>query len=451
MFALRHPLPWSAVVLLAIFLGPSAPATAEEPTAPSPTTNPAKAGIITINESGAWTWFNDPRAIVVDDLLIVGSVDREGYSRVDLLDLKTRQPVDGGGARLSTLVQRDDHNNPALLHLGDGRVLAAWSRHGSDRFWSYRIGTLDPDRRRIEWGDEQRYELAAGSTYCNLLKLPSEEGRIYNFIRGLNFNPNVITSEDGGASWSQPAILFQTGRGSVRPYVRYASDGAGRIDFLLTEGHPRDVRTGILHAYYQDGKLHQTDGSEIAPMPGPDHPPVAPDSATRIYDGSRQRAWVWDIAHQRDGSPVAVFVVAADDEVGEDLRYHYARWDAQQKQWIQRQFAHAGRHLYRGEDHYAGGVTLDPQDPGTVYFSSNVDPATGAPTEIGRYQIYRGRTIDGGETWKFEQLTHSADEDNLRPYALRSHPLDVCVLWFRGAYRTYADYETRVVGLLEER
>ena len=406
-----------------------------------PTTMPMT---ISINDSGAWTWFNDPRAIVVGDLLLVGSVDADGHSRADGFDLKAMRPV--GGTRLSTLAQRDDHDNPAFLDLGGRRVLAAYSRHGNDPFWCSRVGTIDGDA--IAWAAEVRHNVGAGSTYCNLFALSGENARIYNFLRGLNFNPNVTTSDDAGDVWAGPSILFKVGPGDVRPYVKYAGDGRKRIDFLYTDGHPRDVHTSIFHAYYEAGELHQSGGEVIAPMPGVDRPAVDPEGGTRIYDGREKRAWVWDVAADADGL-AAAFVVAADDAVGEDLRYHYARFNVASGEWNQREFAFAGPHLYVPENHYAGGVTLDPQRAGVLYLSTNRHPQTGVPDPTGHYQIWRATTADGGETWAFAQLTDTPDADNLRPYCVRNSPLKTCLLWFRGRYSEYQDYDTHVVGLLE--
>ena len=399
---------------------------------------------IPINDGGAWTWFNDPRAIVVGDLLLVGSVDAAGHSRADGLDLTAMRPV--AGARLSTLVQRDDHDNPALLDLGGNRVLAAYSRHGDDPFWCSRVGTING--HAIRWADEIRHPVGAGSTYCNLFRLSAEDGRIYNFLRGLNFNPNLATSDDGGATWAGPGILFKVGPGDVRPYVKYAGDGRGRVDFLYTDGHPRDVRTSVYHAYYEAGALHKSDGAVIAPMPGEGTPAVDPEAGTKLYDGAERRAWVWDVAADPDGL-AAVFVVSDDDAVGEDLRYHYARFDGASGTWTEREFAHAGPHLYAAENHYAGGATLDPKHAGVVYLSSDRDPKTGAADPSGHYQIWRATTRDGGDNWSYIKISDTPDADNLRPYVPRDYPIETCVLWFSGRYTTYLDFDTRVVGLLE--
>lgn len=432
---------WQASVLglgcLICLLGLNMPAGA----APEP---------IEIAADGAWTWYNDPRAIIVGDLLLVGSVDSGGYSRVDLLDLETRKPL--GGRRLSVETQYDDHNNPALLQMDDGRILAAWDRHGGDKYWSWRVGEIDAEAKKIEWGEENRVEVGVGGSYCNLFQLEDEGSRLYNFTRTLNFNPNVTTSDSGPEGLQDPSILFKIGTGRVRPYVKYASNGKDRIDFLLTEGHPRNYPTSIYHAYYQDGKLYRTDGQEIGEMPGADKPdvdPVPPQSATLIYDGSEKRAWVWDIGYRSDGHPHAVFIHSEDDAKGEDLRYHYARWDEEAKKWIDREMAFAGKHLYVPENHYAGGITLDPMNENVVYLSTNVHPETGEADPTGRYQIWRGTTGDEGETWAFEKLTDTPDADNLRPYVPRGHDLDTCVVYFSGTYPTYAKFQTRVMGLFE--
>ena len=86
-----------------------------------------------------------------------------------------------------------------------------------------------------------------GMTYANPFELRAESNTVYNFCRNYNFNPTVYTSTDGGASWSTPQQLIAAGSGSVRPYVKYASDGESRIDFLYTDGHPRDVANSLYH------------------------------------------------------------------------------------------------------------------------------------------------------------------------------------------------------------
>ena len=82
---------------------------------------------------GAWTWFNDPRALFHNGRLYFG------YNRA--ADSKTVLSVfdlHGGGATplwTSGYSQRDDHDVPGLLSKADGTMLAIYSRHLSDQYF----------------------------------------------------------------------------------------------------------------------------------------------------------------------------------------------------------------------------------------------------------------------------------------------------------------------------
>ena len=41
-------------------------------------------------------------------------------------------------------------------------------------------------------------------------------------------------------------------------------------------------------------------------------------------------------------------------------------------------------------------------------------------------------------------------EDNLRPHALENPGGGTPLVWFRGTYTTYTDFDTRVMGLFPE-
>ncbi len=395
---------------------------------------------------GAWTWFNDERAAFVGPNLFVGYVDTSGHSAVTVV------PVEGEArkhtTRLSTFTERDDHNNPAFVALPDGRVMAAYARHHVEPFWYRRFGQVSGDS--IRWSPESRTaDLGSKATYSNLFRLSGEGGMLYDFYRGTNFNPTLMTSDDNGETWSAPQHFILSGSGGTRPYFKYTSNGTGRIDVLYTQGHPRDVDNDVLHVYYEDGSLRRSDGTPIQPLPGSNGAgPMPVGAGTRIYDAETAgRAWVWDLEYDAAGAPVAVYIATRDSTTGNDLRYRYARWDAGTGRWIEREIAYAGTHLYDGENHYAGGITLDPSDPSVVYTSSDVHPETGAPTA--HYEIYRGITTDGGASWKWIPLTPGAAEDQIRPFVPRSNGNHHAVLWLRGRYTAYTDFDTDVVGLLD--
>ncbi len=410
--------------------------------------------VVTIQKNGGWTWYNDRRAIVARKHLIVGSLDGiTGKSKVGILQPKLRQsPYSWVELDLSSWKSLDDHNNPAFLELSGGRILAIYAKHGAEDKWYWRIATPAKAGAGVDfrWGPEQAYQATSPACYSNPFQLSAEGGRIYNFFRGIGSNPTFVTSEDGAASWSAPTRLIQVD--GHRPYVKYADNGKDRIDFLFTDGHPRNqAENNVYHMYYQSGNLYRTDGTLIRSMADViAAKPVLPGEATLVYAGkSAGRGWVWDLAYGADGNPVAVFINPTDGDEGSDLRYRYARWDAASQKWVQQQIAYAGRHLYVPENHYAGGIAIDPNNVNQVYISTEVDPATGKPGETGRKQIFRGMTTDQGATWTWQQLTFDAGADNIRPYLPRQNYFTHCILWMRGRYDTYHDYDTDIVGILE--
>jgi len=180
--------------------------------------------------------------------------------------------------------------------------------------------------------------------------------------------------------------------------------------------------------------------------------PMLPGDGTLIYEGSGPtgRGWVHELERSPGGTMAGAFSSSADGDTGMDLRYHYARLDPGRKKWEVHEVAFAGTHLYVPENHYAGGIAIDPRDVNVIWFSSDVDPVTGRPNGTGHYQIYRGETSDKGANWSFERITHDVNRDNLRPVVPRNRPgnMKECVLWFRGEYKKYTDYNCEIVGIV---
>jgi PKD repeat protein len=94
------------------------------------------------------------------------------------------------------------------------------------------------------------------------------------------------------------------------------------------------------------------------------------------------------------------------------------------------------------EPYYSGGITLDHEDPGTVYLSRSVD---------GAYEIETWTTPDGGQTWTSEAVTAGSGTKNVRPVSPRGMlPFsgDMSVLWMRGRYPYYLTYQTSITTIL---
>lgn len=409
--------------------------------------------------NGAWSWFEDERAIIDDcdpdnTLLLVGSVssapngDQESGD-VDLLWLN----IDSGQQgefELSDRFQRDDHDSAALLMRPDGRYVAMYARHGSDHFSRWRVSTNPHDP--TSWSVEQTMDNGAGTTYSNLHYLPSDDGgagRTYDFSRATNFDPIILTSGDNGSTWPGGGKLLTQGGGSDRPYVRYFSDGQ-KIHFITTEEHPRNYDNSIYHGYIRDGVLYNSTGA-VKDADLFDATAVAPASLTTVFSTGTsfggtemRRAWTIDVAIDGDGRPVAIFTARANDS-DLDHRFFYARFDG--ASWSTHELAKAGGFLYNSENDYTGLAAIDPDDPSTVFISTKIDPRTNVA--MTHYEIFRGATSDSGAAWDWAPITFNSTVDNLRPLVPKWNESETALIWLRGTYTTYTSWNTEVVALTD--
>ncbi len=404
-----------------------------------------------LSQDGAWTWFNDERVIFDGDGLYIGSNDSHGTSRVDYYSVaKAQSPFAYQPFALSSWQSKDDHNNPALLLLDRNTILACYTEHNLEKQWYYRIGKLGGSAsfRTIDWQKEVVVKAPAVTTYNNLVKLSNENGRIYNFIRCVGWNPTILISEDNASSWQEPFDFIHSGNDRTRPYVKYSSNGIDRIDFIYTDAHPRQApENNVYHMYYKAGGFYKTDGTFIRSLEDVKGNALIPSEGTMIYAGvSEGRGWVWDLEYDKSGNPIAAFINSVDGAVGNDLRYRIGRWNPDENKWEQEEIAFAGTHIYAREQHYAGGIAIDPENVDRIYISCDVDPYTGNRLPGGHYQIFKG--YYDGVCWDYEQLTFDAQVDNIRPVVPRGHKCEDMVLWCRGRYDTYEDYETVIVGII---
>ena len=429
--------------------------------------------ILTFNDDGAWSWFQDERAIVHAGTLIIGSVaggakdaSRSGDIELTLYDLNSgrTQSVELHHRLASARDVYDDHNSPALLARPDGRVVAVYSKHGPENRFYCRISEAPGTPR--QWAPAREYVPSEPSriTYSNLHWLAAEnggKGRLYNFFRGLDnsYKPSYAWSDDGGETWQTGGIVIDVpGKIRHRPYVKYASNGQDTVHLFYTEGHPRDYDNSAYNVVYRNGVLHRSNMAAIRPLRQGLREPA---EGTRIFAGAPEKvALVSDIHLDDQGRPYAAYSVQMNSQdlppgkAGDDLRYRYARWDGQR--WVDNEIAYAGSRLYAGEDDYSGNIALDPHDKDTVFISANVEPETGKPLLSARdgkrhYEIFRGSTRDGGATFRWTALTRNSTADHIRPVVPVWGSNRRVVLWLRGTYRTYTNYDLAVVGIVEPR
>jgi hypothetical protein len=412
---------------------------------------------VVLAEDGAWCWFQDERALFAGQRLIVSSLSREGDVQVSSYDLASGLRQDAVLARL----ERDDHDVASLLHRSDGKLMAFYTNHTHDRLMRWRVSE-GSGGDVSSWEPERTLDTGGGVCYSNPFELAGE-GAVYNFFRSLAISPSFSRSDDGGASWSPAARVIHSNDGvrTHRPYVKYASDGQSTIHLVYTDGHPTEYNgTGgqtrhnsVYHLYYRDGQLHRSDGTAVAELVGGQGLDLEPTEGTVVYDGNRGQAgeaWTHDLALDGEGHPVVAYATFPDQSTEYtalgDHRYRYARWDG--RQWRDHFVAYAGHGLSLRSRLYSGGIAIDPDDVDTIYFASSVNPEDGAPAGTGRFEIVRGRTADGGATWRFTPITSGSIVDNLRPIVPAGHPTATAVLWMQGVYDQFLyHYNTRVVGL----
>ena len=416
----------------------------------------------TFNDDGGWCWFEDERAIVHDGKLVIGSVaagihdaSRRGNVEVVTYDFR------GGAIKRSVLsrsFELDDHDSPAFSALADGRLLAMYSKHGRDNRIHYRI-TKDPSDTST-WESERTFVPSDASrvTYSNLLRLDAAHGgrgRLFNYYRGYDnsFKPSWMTSDDDGRSWTAHGLWVDfPATQRHRPYIKYTTNGTDTIHFVFTEGHPRDFSNSLYHAYFRNGVFYRSDGTRVKAV---SDGPISPAEATRIFSGNEDNvAWPCDLHLDDRQRPVVVYSVQINSahlpsghaDAGRDHRYRLAHWDGHV--WLDHEIAHAGTRLYRGEDDYTGLICLNPNNTDTVYLSSDVNIESGEPNGSGHYEIYQGTTQDAGRTWTWSAITKGSDVDNLRPIVPKSNGNGSIVLWLKGKYNSYTDYDLDVVGIV---
>lgn len=425
---------------------------------------------VELNDNGAWSWFMDERVIVHDGKLLVGSVRAIGDDDVGALypdagnvevavwDLETDEVEQ---RVLFHKFQQDDHNNPSFLPRTDGSVLAVYTRHKVDH--NVFIQRSRPDDL-LDWSEPTVFvtpRANSGShqaTYSNLYRLPS--GRIANFYRGYDQDPNLMYSDDDGVTWTYGGRLLR-GRDGYSPYMKYCQDRTGAIHFVATEDHPRQYDNSLYHGILDGDTIRLSDGTMLGDITYNTTPIANIVELTPVFQGDPDNvAWMTDIELDEQDRPVIAFSVQKDGRYsgtgqgGHDLRYRYARWDGARWRW--HEMAYAGHRLYPNEDDYSGLATLDPQDPRVVYISTSADPVGGEPLVSAsdgkvHYELYRGRTADDGETWDWQAITHDSKFDNLRPLVPRWDDERTALVWMRGKYvHTHGEWSTRVVGMILE-
>ena len=406
---------------------------AQSPAAP---TAAAAAPKVRTLGGGAWSWFGDPRGIHHQGnhrRTYLGWVDVRGTVKVASVDHDT-------GLRVTSVMRwrldDNDHANPSLHVLPDGRLMVFYNKHAGPAMY-YRVSVRPEDVR--SWGREKTVPTNTsgrekGYSYANPVRLSREGNRLWLFWRGGNWQPTFARTRDAGRTWTPARTLInQPGQ---RPYVKFASNGKDAIHFAFTEGNPGSTDTDINYAYYKAGALHRADGTRIKSMADL---PLSPQEADHVYD-TATKTWIHDIALDSAGRPVIVFTTLPSET---EHHYRYARWTG--RAWKVYPVTRAGGSIGNGfgkDRYYSGGITLDHENPAAVYLSRKVN---------GTFEVETWNTLDGGKTWRRKAVTSGSSTKNVRPISprgLRSFVDDMSVVWIRGSYSHYLNYQTDITTRL---
>jgi hypothetical protein len=401
-------------------------------------------------EDAGWCWFSDPRAIYYKgkkEAIYYGFINSKGDVRVKSIDLKTREEITH---TLHASLQIDDHNVPTFLFLPDGKILTFYNHHNGDIFMRRSKNAEDIS----EWDKEVvilKQDSVSRYCYTNPIMLSGENNRIYLFGRNIVRNKEGayldtriygIYSDDYGEIWSEEVnLLYNDGRNNPQ-YVKYTSNNKSRIDFLFTNGHPKlgsDI--SVHHIYYQEGYFRQTNGEKIGTF---ENLPISIKETDKIYDANTTgvRAWVWDIALDKNDNPVVTYAQYPDEHNHE---YYYAKWDG--SKWIDKKIVNSGSYITIikpgkkiREAHYSGGIVLDHNDPNNIYLSRTIN---------NKFEIVKCEVSQGGNL-KMHNITSNSHFDNIRPYIVDSNPSGTPVLlWMVGSYYHYTDYNTNLKILIK--
>jgi len=416
-------------------------------------------GIIQFNDNGGWNWFQDERAVVdrAKNKFVIGSVAnggaRDGNIEAVVYD------VAAGTKQLFTLgtglkAYPDEHNAPAFLVRPDGKYFAMWAGHRLD--CNSRSSIFDG----TAWAAEALFDWSSlgcpwGGRDSNLVTYANPwylGGSIFAAVRSVDTTPALLKSDNDGATLSYYGrVIAAPNVGFVAGYYKYWGNNSDRIDFVGTEGHPRDLDASLWHGYLKGGKLYDSKDTVLDDNATDTDAPAlkryTPAVATGVTLGgvTLNHLWNHDIVRYGDGT-IAILGqgrVAGSSNDDPDLRLIYARYDG--SAWRSSYLAKAGHKLTADDQDFTGVSALHPENPNIAFISTNVDPRDDS-TPLGKHEIFEGVTCDGGATWHWAPLTRGSTVDNLRPIVPKWDASHTLLLWLSGTYVSAQHYSLAVVG-----
>jgi len=392
---------------------------------------------------GAWCWFSDPRAVYFEGKYkrtYSGWIDSYGDILIASYDHTTKQIL---SKKIFNNFDADDHNNPSILIDNKGYITVFFSTHGKkDPIHSFKSKFPEDilnwnAEKLLDLNDKDKYpDFTNSYTYYSPIQLSDENNKLFLFWRGMDAKPTLATSTDNGNTWSKGKIFIMPNRiyKMRRPYVKVYSSGKNKIHIIFTDGHPRDEKqNNVYYMYYQNGAFYKANGQMIKNVT---EDAVTPNEADIVYDAlqTNQKAWVWDVAEDKQGNPVIAYAKFPNDSTH---IYSYATWNG--NMWNNMDLINSGgwfpktkKNFTEPEPNYSGGLSIDKETPNVLYLSVKRDSV---------FEIEKWTLQTNNKFWKVESITKGSSKDNVRPFAVRGakdgNPLQV--LWMQNTrYIHYA-------------
>ena len=394
------------------------------------------------NTNGGWSWFSDPRAVIDNGELIIGSIAgttgsgaTAGDVDVTTYDFATSaiNEVD-----LNSGFDQDDHADPSFAALPNGNVLVTYQTHGGDNNVHWRVGSFTSSNGgTVSWGADQVSVVNVagdgnGNTYSNpyYLSVPNE---VVSFSRAVGYDPNysVFTNLNNATPtfsygghwmyWQNPGNEVLNG-GNGRPYVKYASNGTNTVWFATTEDSPQNYLNSLYSGYMQfnssgAGTVFTSAGTQLgglstgtAPTASGGNPPTGGNGAGSIVSGTgasylptqftpvlqentnytgvagytnvnmtgKYVGWASSMDLDSSGNPYMGIVAVGNLNGAYGNDLSYYYAHFNGTSWQVSNVGFAGLPLYNGQNQYAGLLAVDPLNPDKIYLSADVNPATDA-------------------------------------------------------------------------
>ena len=475
----RWSIRWRRLSIPALALMVAAPLLGCEPArvVPPPSPAPLWAKYVgtqrELAPNAGWCWWQSRRAVISGNTLLVGSVpNKRGANGTTLRTQVLSMNLDTKTTKTANLAvnpyRDDDHNSPGLVVNPGGSVTAGFTGHGYDGTIRLRQTTSVSQNTWSALPNLTPPPHAGANllTYDNLVR---SEGLLWSFSRRDN-RTWAAWSADEGQTWNGAWMIFEgTWAGGEqalqRPYVMFTANPAeGRIDFVTTRGHPKDIRDGGLYSGYLKGmNVYRTDGTLLGPLgTGPGYRQiymtpvfVPPPNGHPVTDEpfSDQDLWGSDLITDAQGEPVVTFSLREPDASpvpGKLYRhwYYWAKWNG--TAWSVTRVSAAGSELFGSETDYTGLISVDPSDPYRVVMSSDVHPVTSAPLVSAaddkvHYELFEGRSVDSGATWSWRPITENSTADNIRPVLATEPSGRWALVWMKGIYSNWLSWDMKAM------